>query len=119
MACFVAAGGALVTGDQRLSLPSPLFSIPWGNLVAAAMIASLPLAALALIRGGRLLWPARIVAGFVVIWLPVSMAMAGNIYLNDFGALYGVFQAYSAACVVLPLLLGFARLVEVVLTNRV
>lgn len=116
---FVAAAGALISAGDWLVVASPLFGIPWGNLVAAAMLALPSFAALAVIREGFLLWPARLAAGVAVLWLPVSMAMAGNVYLNDFGARYDVFRAYSAACAGLPLLLLVARFVQSRFATRI
>lgn len=116
--CSLAAAGALLSAGSWPVHASPLFGIPWGNLVAAVMIASPSLGALALIRRGRMLWPARIAAGLAVAWLPASMAMAGNIYLNDFGPMYDVFRAYSAFCVLLPVLLLLAWPLDAMIARR-
>lgn len=118
IAGFAAAGAALISAGDWLVVASPLFGIPWGTLVAAALLAFPSLAALAVIRAGRLLWPARVMAGLAVLWLPVSMAMAGNIYLNDFGDRYDVFRAYSVVCVVVPALLVVAWFIDSLLARR-
>ncbi|MEM7612923.1 MAG: hypothetical protein AAF270_14660 [Pseudomonadota bacterium] len=65
--------------------------LPFGNLLTAAGLCALPAAALALSRAGS--WHHWLAIGALIIsalWLPVSIALAGNLSLN-FSNSNGVF----------------------------
>jgi len=109
---FLLAAVHLLLGHHGLARPTPLFGLPLGHVLAWAMMFSLPLAAWLALLYSRL---AGAALGFVclgVLWLPVSLLLAGNIALNFSGGPRLIaWLAYSAACLLGPLLLGFGWLV--------
>lgn len=116
LAVFVPSALAVAAAPDWMQQPSIFLGIPIGNLVAACMMAAAPLAALLLVDGGRdkttthtllskilvTIARAAMLAGF--LWLPISMGMAGNIQLNNFGNAYGAFIALSAFCTLVPVM---------------
>lgn len=84
LACLLAGAGvgALLSGPPWLarSLPGGL---PLGNALAAAVLIAPALAALALARPGSALRTASAAALLLAaLWLPLSIALAGNVALN-------------------------------------
>lgn len=83
-ACFLLAVGSLVSGAEWLSVTiSQPFPLPLGQLVAAALYVSLTALTVLASRGGTL----PRVAGWLllstaVLWLPLSIWLAGNLNLN-------------------------------------
>lgn len=95
---------ALLSGGSFLETPLP-GGLPAGNLLAAVALCSLALAAVGLSRAGtmlRYLSVASLVAASA--WLPVSIALAGNLALNFDGFRGQLWIWLSLAVVVLVLL---------------
>jgi len=109
LAVFFAALIALVTGQSWLGTPDPIVGIPLGNLLAATMMACLPLAALAFLKDSVLRWPAIVLAVLGLFWLPISILLAGNVYLSHFsGWAFRGWLIVSAICLLLPVALMLA-----------
>lgn len=108
---FLLAAVHLALGHHGLAGPTGLLGIPRGNLLAWAMIAALPLAAwLALLDSG-LARAALVIFILGLLWLPVSMLLAGNLQLNFAGGLpLLAWLAYSAVCLLGPVLLALGWL---------
>jgi hypothetical protein len=105
-AAFVLAGVMLATGGAWLAEPTALSGIPVGNLVAWVFQLALPAAAWLWLRGGPLGRMATAVLWLGVLWLPISILLAGNVELNFSGGWKSLaWIVLSAACVVLPLVL--------------
>jgi hypothetical protein len=109
---FLLAGAHLLLGHHGLARPTPLFDLPLGHLLAWTMMFSLPLAAWLALLYSRLARAALALLVLGVIWLPVSMLLAGNVALNFAGGpRLVIWLAYSAACLLGPLVLGLGWLV--------
>jgi hypothetical protein len=77
--------GSIISGTEYLVLPLP-GGVPLGNLLAAAVFICLAGAAFLLAAGHRRL--RQLCAGNLLaawLWLPVSIALAGNVALNFSG----------------------------------
>ncbi|MFU8897174.1 MAG: hypothetical protein ACNA8J_12415 [Gammaproteobacteria bacterium] len=103
---FCIALAALLAGQPWLGKPALLFGIPAGNLLAWLLMFSLPLAAWLLLPTGRLRRANLLPVLMGACWLPVSIVLAGNIYLNYMGGWrLGLWLAYSGVNLGMPLLL--------------
>jgi hypothetical protein len=103
---FLLAVTALVGGGPWLETPTVLFSIPLGNFLAWVMAFSLPLSAWPILRDSHLRWPVLVLVAMGALWLPVSILLAGNVYLNYSGGMPLIaWHVYTGLCVVLPLVL--------------
>lgn len=95
----------LVSGSAWLERPLPL-GLPFGNLLAASIPCALALLAW---RSGRArTWQRRWASGALVAalaWLPVSIALAGNLAL-DFSGQRGVVWLGFSAVVLAAVLAG-------------
>lgn len=103
---FLLAGAGLATGGPWLECPTALFGVPVGNLLAWLMAFSLPLSAWLVLRNSTLHWPMLILVVMGALWLPVSILLAGNVYLNYSGGMpFVAWLIYSGFCQALPLVL--------------
>ncbi|MGF1670019.1 MAG: hypothetical protein ACFCU6_06200 [Balneolaceae bacterium] len=103
---FFIALSALITGQSWLEEPFFIFAIPIGNLLAWVMIFSLSFSIWLILRKTAF----RTIASFLLIppalWLPVSILLAGNVYLNNFSGWYYItWLVYTGLCILLPFLL--------------
>lgn len=106
LAAFVAALAALLAGRPWLGAPTLLFGIPVGNLLAWVLACSLPFMAWQILRTGLLRWPAGILLALGVLWLAVSILLAGNVNLNFTGGWrLHAWLAISGICLVGPVAL--------------
>lgn len=84
IAVFALSFASLVSGASWLGIPLlEVFPLPLGNLVAKVLYVSLAALPVLATRPGT---PSRIVAWLLlsaaVLWLPVSIGLAGNLNLN-------------------------------------
>ena len=103
---FFLAGAALLTGEPWLGSPTALAGIPAGNLLAWILAMSPPLAAWLFVGHGALRRLVAILALMGVLWLPVSILLAGNVSLNfSGGGRLLVWLFYTGACQAVPIML--------------
>lgn len=110
---FVALAAGLFSGGDWLGLETWVFGIPVGNFVAwGLVVAWCALAWLSWSNSGM----RRIALGILVlaaVWLPVSIALFGNVDLNNpVPAAYNAWLAYTGLLTVTPPLLMLAAAVQ-------
>jgi hypothetical protein len=92
----IVALGALVLGSERLEAGLP-GGLPLGNAVAAASVIFAAGAATLMSRAGTMLRGLALLAlVLALIWLPASIALAGNVDLNFGKSSGGLWLAGSA-----------------------
>lgn len=82
----VAVGGWMLFGDNEMIYAELPFGFPAGNLVAATMMVAMAAMPMLLARpGSKLRCVAKWLLVATVLWLPVSMALAGGMQLSYSG----------------------------------
>lgn len=114
----VASTAALMSGESFLEVPLP-GGLPAGNLLAAIALCSLAVAAVGLSRPGTLLWHLSITSLLAAsAWLPVSIALAGNLALNFDGFRGQLWIWMSLAVIALVLLAALAAAIDRLVRKR-
>jgi hypothetical protein len=113
---YFLAGAALLTGKSWLGSPTALAGIPAGNLLAWILSMLPPFAVWLLVRHDALRRATATLVLMGVLWLPVSILLAGNVSLNFPGGGRSLaWFLYTGACQAVPIMLmtgwAVARLV--------
>ncbi|MDT8321653.1 MAG: hypothetical protein RQ826_14120 [Xanthomonadales bacterium] len=79
----IALAAALFSGVDWLGRETPVFGIPVGQFVTWGIVGGLCLAAWLLAAGTRLRLASSILLVLAAAWLPVSIALFGNVFLSN------------------------------------